>query len=176
MIHPVFTRRGTIRGRLALGFTALIVLLLVAGVLARRTMTQISVTIDATLKGVQEEARQSADLSSGVTQTIEAASGYVQKRDTAALAAFRRFGWHAHEVQRRMNARLSHDSKGNDRRDEEAGLIASIDSRFSDLEVRYALAHRLLDLGRAPEASRPEALARDAIADLLADIDKLGAL
>ena len=66
--------RGTIRGRLALGFTALIALLLVAGVLARRTMTQMSVAIDATLKGVQEEARQSAELSGDVTQTIEAAN------------------------------------------------------------------------------------------------------
>ena len=43
------SRRGTIRGRLTLGFTALIALLLVAGVLARRTMTQMSAAIDATL-------------------------------------------------------------------------------------------------------------------------------
>ena len=176
MIHPVFTRRGTIRGRLTLGFSALIVLLMIAGVLARRTMTEMSVTIATTLKGVQDEARQSAELSSDVTQTIEAASRYVQTRDTAALAAFRKSGWHAHEVQRRMNARLSRASERNDRRDEEAGLLASIDSRFSDLEVRYALAHRLLDVGRAAEASRQEALARDANAELLADIDRLGAL
>ena len=92
MIHPVFTRRGTIRGRLTLGFSALIVLLMIAGVLARRTMTEMSVTIATTLKGVQDEARQSAELSSDVTQTIEAASRYVQTRDTAALAAFRKSG------------------------------------------------------------------------------------
>ncbi|PYP78994.1 MAG: hypothetical protein DMD35_09490 [Gemmatimonadetes bacterium] len=176
MTFLALSRRGTIRGRLTLGFTALIVLLLIAGVLARRTMTQMSGTIDATLRGVQEEARQSAELSGDVAQTIEAASSYVQTRDTNALAAFRKYGWHAHEVQREMNARLGRASERNERKDEEAGLIAMIDSRFSDLEVRYTLAHRLLDLGRAADASRQEALARRVIGELLADIEKLGVL
>ncbi|MFL5619156.1 MAG: methyl-accepting chemotaxis protein [Gemmatimonadaceae bacterium] len=176
MNTDVLSRRGTIRGRLTLGFTALIALLLVAGVLARRTMTQMSVTIDATLKGVQEEARQSAELSGDVARTIEAANSYVQTRDTIALAAFRAHGWHAHEVQRAMNARLSRVSERNERRDEEVGLIAAIDSRFSDLEVRYALAHRLIDVGRTGEAARQEALARGVAGELLADIERLGAL
>jgi methyl-accepting chemotaxis protein len=173
---PALSRRGTIRGRLTLGFTALIALLLVAGVLARRTMTQMSVAIDATLKGVQEEGRQSAELSGDVVQTIEAANSYVQTRDTSALVAFRRYGWHAHQVQSAMNARLSRATERIERRDEEAGLIAEIDSRFSELEVRYALAHRLIDVGRPAEASRQETLARGAIGELLADIEKLGAL
>ena len=176
MIPAILARRGTIRGRLTLGFAALIILLLVAGVLARRTMTQMSTTIGATLKGVQEEARQSADLSGDVSQTIEAASTYVQTRDSTALAAFRKNAWHAHEVQRAMNARLSRASEGNERRDEEAGLIAEIDARFSELEVRYALAHRLLDVGRAGDASRQEALARGVVGELLADIERLGRL
>jgi len=176
-VNPrILARRGTIRGRLTLGFAALIILLLVAGVLARRTMTQMSATIGATLKGVQEEARQSADLSGDVSQTIEAASTYVQTRDSTALAAFRKNAWHAHEVQRAMNARLSHASERNERRDEEAGLIAEIDARFSELEVRYALAHRLLDVGRTADASRQEALARGVVGELLADIERLGRL
>ena len=66
-------RHGTIRGRLVLGFAALIALLVVAGVLARRTMTRMSVTVGTTLEGVQAEARQSAELSGDVAQTIEAA-------------------------------------------------------------------------------------------------------
>jgi methyl-accepting chemotaxis protein len=172
----LFTRRGTIRGRLVLGFTALIALLLVAGVLARRTMTEMSRTIGATLQGVQEEARQSAELSGDVAQTIEAASSYVQKRDTAALVAFRRYGWDAHRVQRAMNARLGRASDGEDRKGEEAGLIAAIDSRFSDLEVRYALAHRLLDIGRPADAAAQEARAHAIVGDLLADMEKLGEL
>jgi len=171
-----WTQRGTIRGRLIGGFTALIILLLVAGVLARRTMSQMSGTISTTLAGVQEEARQSAELSADIAQTIEAASRYVQSRDTTALTSFRRYGWDAHRVQRAMNSRLSHSSDSEARKSEEAGLIASIDSRFSDLEVRYALAHRLLDVGRTSEAATEDARAHAVVGDLLADIEKLGEL
>src|SRR5690349_12747914 len=96
--------RGTIRGRLVFGFAALIALLLVAGVLARRTMSQMSSAIGTTLEGVQAEARQSAELSGDVAQTLGAASAYFETRDTAALSQLRRFGWEAHRVQRAMNA------------------------------------------------------------------------
>jgi len=171
-----WSQRGTIRGRLIGGFTALIVLLLIAGVLARRTMAQMSGTISTTLSGVQQEAQQSAELSADVAQTIEAASRYVQSRDTATLAAFHRFGWDAHRVQREMNARLGRSSDSEARKGEEAGLIATIDSRFSDLEVRYALAHRLLDVGRTADAAAAESRAHAVVGDLLADIEKLGEL
>jgi hypothetical protein len=66
-----WTRGGTIRGRLVIGFTALIGLLMVAGVLARGTMRRMSVAVGTTLEGVQAEARQSAELSGDVAQTIE---------------------------------------------------------------------------------------------------------
>jgi methyl-accepting chemotaxis protein len=168
--------RGTIRGRLVRASTALILLLLVAGGLARRTMTQMSGTIGSTLDGVQLEVRQSAALSGNVAQTLEAASSYVVTRDTAALSQFRRYGWEAHRVQREMNARLSRSSVADERRDEEAGLIASIDSRFSDIEVRYALAHRLIDVGRSTDALAEESRARAQIGGLLGDIEKLGQL
>ena len=168
--------RGTIRGRLVLGFAALIALLLVAGLLTRRTMTQMSGAIGTTLEGVQAEARQSAELSGDVAQTLEAASSYVETRDTTALARFRRFGWEAHRVQREMNARLGRSSVADDRKDEEAGLLASIDSRFSEIEVRYALAHRLIDVGRSSEALTEETRARALVSDVLGDIQKLGQL
>jgi methyl-accepting chemotaxis protein len=172
----VWARGSTIRGRLVLGFTALIALLVVAGVLARRTMTRMSVTVGTTLEGVQAEARQSATLSGDVAQTIEAGGTYLRTRDTAAKAAFSRYGWDAHRVQAEMNARLGRADAGNERKGEEAALIAAIDSRFSELEVRYALAHRLLDVDRPAEAAAEEGRARATIGDLLADIEKLGQL
>ena len=176
MSAPAWARGSTIRGRLVLGFTALIALLVVAGVLARRTMTRMSATVGTTLEGVQAEARQSATLSGDVAQTIEAGGTYLRTRDTAAKAAFSRYGWDAHRVQAEMNARLGRADAGNERKGEEAALIAAIDSRFSELEVRYALAHRLLDVDRPAEAAAEEARARATIGDLLADIEKLGQL
>ena len=169
-------RLGTIRGRLILGFAALIGLLLVAGVMARRTMMQMSTAVGSTLEGVQQEARQSAQLSGDVAQTLDAASSYMETHNPASLAAFRRFGWDAHRVQRDMNARLGRSTDSSARKDLEAGLIASIDARFSDLEVRYALAHRLIDVGRPTEAAAEETRAREVVPALLADIEKLGEL
>ena len=87
-------RRGTsIRNRLVLGFGALVLLLLMAGLFARNTMTQMAGSIASTLQGVQEEARQSSKLSADVAQTLEAANQYVETRDTSALSAFRKDGW-----------------------------------------------------------------------------------
>ncbi|HEY2064680.1 MAG TPA: methyl-accepting chemotaxis protein [Gemmatimonadaceae bacterium] len=169
--------RNTIRHRLVLGFAVLGILLVVAGVFARRAMTQMATSVAATLEGVQEEARQSAQLSADVGQTLEAASRYVETRDSSALLAFRRNGRDAHLVQRAMNARLSRTSDNAAiRREEEVSVIASIDSRFSAIENRYALAHRLTDLGRATESHQEANRAREAVASLLADIEHLGRL
>ena len=132
-------RFGTIRGRLLLGFTALIALLLVAGVLARRTMMQMSTAVGATLEGVQEEARQSAALSGDVAQTLEAASSYVETRDTIALTAFRRYGWDAHRVQREMNARLGRSSDNSERKDQEATIDAVTDEMADSITVTGSL-------------------------------------
>ena len=62
-------------------------LLIVAGVLARRTMTQMADAIGTTLDGVQAEAQQSASSRPTSSQTLEAASRYVETRDSTALDA-----------------------------------------------------------------------------------------
>ena len=170
-------KRGTIRTRLVRGFGALVLLLVVAGVLARRTMTQMADAIGTTLDGVQTEAQQSAQLSAAVSQTLEAGSRYVETRDSTALDAFRRYGAQAHLVQREMNARLSQTpDNAAIRKEEEAGVIAAIDARFSAIEVEYALAHRLADLGRTAEAQRESLKARTIVGQLLSDIERLGRL
>jgi methyl-accepting chemotaxis protein len=170
-------KRGTIRTRLVRGFSALVILLLAAGVLASRTMTQMADAIGITLEGVQTEAQQSAQLSAAVSQTLEAGSRYVETRDSSALDAFRRYGAQAHLVQREMNARLSQTpDNAAIRKEEEAGVIAAIDSRFSAIEVEYALAHRLADLGRSADAHEEALKARMIVGQLLSDIERLGRL
>ncbi len=168
-------RRGRIRTRLVLGFSMLVLLLLSAGVFARRTMTHMASGISTTLEGVQEESRQSAQISSGVGQTLDAATRYVETRDTAALQAFRRYGWDAHRVTRAMNARLSASSADEGmRKDEEVGVISAIDNRFSQIENHYAMAHRLTDLGRAADAREAATRGRAIVGDLMSDIERLG--
>ena len=167
-------RTGNIRDRLVLGFGTLVVLLLVAGVFARGTMTQMAGAISSTLHEVQTEASQSTALSSAIGQTLEAGSIYIDDRDTTALAAFRRFGARAHTLTLGMNARLSKATTSDEKKNEEAALISSIDTRFSSIENHYALAHRLADLGRGAEAHAEGAKARAVVTELLANIGTLG--
>ena len=94
-------RLNTIRGRLWLGFGVLVALLVVAGVVARRSFTGMSTTIKQSLAEVQAEAQLASALSANVAKTIEAGSRYLETRDSAAQDAFRKFGWAAHDVQRR---------------------------------------------------------------------------
>jgi len=160
---------GTIRGRLWIGFGVLVALLIVAGVVARRSFAGMSVTIAQTLSDVQTEARLAGLLSADVDKAIEAASRYIDTRDTASQAAFRKFGWAAHAVQQQMNDRTGQSAT-------EVAIVATIDAKLSAMEVHYALAHRLVDLDRMAEARAAAAQGRDAVDDLLSNIDRLARL
>lgn len=162
-LNPVHT----IRGRLILGFGLLVLLLVGAGVVGRASLSMTSSTMGSVLDEMQQEHRLSSQLSANIARSIEAANGYITSYDSSAASAFRRYGWEAHRVQREMNDHAGQTA-------EEIGLISEIDTRLSDVEVRYNLAHRLLDLGRAPEALAQAAAARPVVDTLMAQIDRLG--
>jgi methyl-accepting chemotaxis protein len=160
---------NTIRGRLWMGFGVLVALLVVAGAVARRSFTAMADTINESLAEVQAEARLASTLSANATKTIEAGARYLETRDTAAQDAFRKFGWSAHGVQREMNDRPGQTAA-------EVATVASIDNKLSAMEVDYAVAHRLADLGRMEDARKAAAQARGPIDDMLNGIDRLGRL
>ncbi|HEX8943863.1 MAG TPA: hypothetical protein VF785_12060, partial [Gemmatimonadaceae bacterium] len=160
---------NTIRGRLWIGFGILVALLVVAGAVARRSFTQMAVTINESLAEVQAEARLASALSANATKTIESGAHYLETRDTAAQEAFRKFGWAAHAVQREMNDRPGQTAA-------EVATVASIDNKLSAMEVDYAVAHRLADLGRMDDARKAAAQARAPVDDMLNSIDRLGRL
>ena len=160
-------RLTTIRARLWLGFGVLVTLLVIAGAVANSSFTAMSNAISESLDDVQAEAALANTMSSNVARTIEAGSRYLDSRDSSVQAAFRRAGWAAHETQRRMN-----DRKG--QTVAEVAIVAAIDRKLSEMEVQYALAHRLADLGRMAEAQRVSANTRDATDDLLNSIERLG--
>ncbi|HTR78604.1 MAG TPA: methyl-accepting chemotaxis protein, partial [Gemmatimonadaceae bacterium] len=135
----------------------------------RNSMTTIAGTIHTTLGQVQSEADLASQLSARVSQTMEAGARYIETRDSAAENAFRRDGWAAHDVARRMNANTGQTTS-------ELETIASIDNALSTVEVHYAAADRLADLGRTADARTEAAGARAAVTDLLANIERLGSL
>jgi methyl-accepting chemotaxis protein len=160
---------NTIRGRLWLGFGILVGLLIIAGAVARSSFSGMSDTITQSLADVQAEAQLASLLSADAAKTIEAGSRYIETRDSAALNAFRKFGWAAHDVQRRMNDRPGQSAT-------EVATVASIENKLSAMEVSYALAHRLADLGRIDDARKAAAQARGSIDELLNNIELLGSL
>jgi methyl-accepting chemotaxis protein len=157
----------SVRVRLSGGFGILIVLLVAATALARSSMDFLSNAIGSTLSEVQTDAQLSAQLSSSVVQALEAGHRYVETRDPSALRTFRTHGWRAHRVQRQLNRRSRQTSN-------EIALLAHIDNKLSAIEVRYALAHRLVDLGRVRDAEAAEEGGRAAVTDLLASIERFG--
>ncbi|HVX42144.1 MAG TPA: methyl-accepting chemotaxis protein [Gemmatimonadaceae bacterium] len=160
---------NTIRARLWLGFGVLVALLFVAGIVARRSFTGMSDAINSSLDEVQTESQLASQLSADVAKTIEGGTRYLDTRDTAAENAFRSFGWAAHDVQRQMNDRPGQSPI-------EVSTIALIDNKLSAMEVDFALAHRLADLGRAADARAASAQSRGDIDDLLNAIERLGRL
>jgi methyl-accepting chemotaxis protein len=165
----MFEPLTTIRGRLWSGFAFIVLLLLVAGAVARTSMSSLSWAIASSLSDVQAESQLSAALSTNVAKTLAAGTRYLETRDPRAQQAFRSFGWSAHNIQRRLN-----ELPG--RTPEEIATVAGIDAHLSMLENHHALAHRLADLGRAEDAHAAAERAQPAVEELLAQIERLGQL
>jgi len=157
----------TIRGLLLAGFAVLSLMIVVAGVLGGWSMLSTSRVIRSTLDGVQEEARLSSQFASSIAQEVAAARRYLDRRDTAAAHEFTRLGWEAHRIQRAMNDLRSQSVP-------EIALLAGIDATLSRLEVRYARAHRLADLGRTDAALREAEATAPLVTRLLGDVERLG--
>src|SRR4029078_8084490 len=123
----------------------------------------ITLTINESLAEVQEEAQLASSLSADGAKTIDAASRDLETHDTLAANSFRHFGMLAHDVQREMNDRPGQSTA-------EVATVATIDAKLSEMEINYALAHRLADLGRADESRKVAAQNRRSIDELLNDI------
>jgi methyl-accepting chemotaxis protein len=157
----------TIRGLLLAGFVVLSVMIVIAGMLGGWSMLSTSRVIRNTLDAVQEDSRLSSQFASSIAQEVAAARRYLDRRDSTAAQAFMRLGWEAHRVQRAMNDLPSQTM-------EEVALVAAIDATLSHIEVRYARAHRLADLGRHEIALREAEATAPLVARLLGDVERLG--
>ena len=165
----VLATLGTIRGRLWAGFGVLVVLLIIAGVLAQNTISGLTQAMAAELKEVQQESALSSRLSASTVATLSAGTRYLETGDTSALTTFREQGWYAHRLQREMNDRPG-------QRAAEVAAVAAIDAKLSAMEARYALAHRLVDLGRAAAARTESGRAQVQVDSLLMNLERLGTL
>ena len=168
-MSALLARLDSIRSRMWLGFGGVVLLVLVSAAVARSAMGGLSTAIGTSMADVQRESQLSSKLVSDVTEALNAGNRYVETRDTASENAFRKYGWDAHAAQRALNSLAGRTS-------EEIATAAAIDSKLSAIEVRYALAHRLADLGRHDDAHATAAQAQASVDALLADVQHLGQL
>jgi methyl-accepting chemotaxis protein len=156
----------TIRTRLWLGFGLIVALLVVAGALARQSMSRVATNIEETLSDVQSDASLMSQLTSGIARATEDATHYLESRDPASQESFRASGASAHRVASQLNRRRGQTSR-------EIARVAEVDKYLSAVEAKYAAAHRLVDLGRADDARRTAAGARPLVDSLLTSIGAL---
>jgi methyl-accepting chemotaxis protein len=156
----------SIKSRLWVGFLVILGLLVAAGIVGTIAIGALGDQTASTLATVRRETAVTATLNTSVANELSAAARYVDRGDSADLADFRTFGWAAHEAQRALNQSPGLTST-------EIGLIATIDERLSSLEVGLAQAHRLRDLGRAPEAQARADSVRATENELTRDIERL---
>lgn len=156
-------RFQSIRQRLIVSFALVVVLFCAAGLAGRAAIVRLSGLIAETLESVQVDAQLSARLSGAVTQELAAAERYLERRDSTARSEFRRLARESHAAQREMNLLRGQSPH-------EVALVASIDARLSEVEVRYARAHRLSDLGRQAAATAEGSRARTGVDSLLDEV------
>ena len=166
-MSPVERRLDTIRTRLLAGFGAVIVLLAVAGVIARLSLTSLSDKISTSLASVRHEAQLTAAITSSVSLELTAGARYLEQPDPATENSFREYGRRTHLMQRELNASAGMEA-------DDIVLIASIDQQLSHIENQFAAAHRLKDLKRDAEAAAAAASTRPVESALLADLQQLG--
>ena len=167
---PLVTIRAalsSIRGRMLAGFAAMILLLVLAGVTGRASLTSVSEQIGTSLAATRKEAMLTSRLSASIAQGLAAGSRYIAARDSVTRRSFEAHLATAHVAQKEL-------TKTEGMMKNDITLLLAIDRRLSLVEGLFIEAHRLADqkrdamaLARADSASRLEA-------DLLADIQTFG--
>ncbi|MGK2963922.1 MAG: HAMP domain-containing protein, partial [Gemmatimonadaceae bacterium] len=160
------TAPQTIRRLLALGFSVLIFLLVVAGFVGWVSIVTISDQVESTLTHANAVAQQSARFSHVITQEVQAATSYLNDGDPVAEAEFRRLGLEAHGLHRTFTSRRS-DLAG------EVANTVIVDNRLAEVENAFAVAHRLRDLGRAEESRGQARVAGKLVEQLLVDLQRV---
>jgi methyl-accepting chemotaxis protein len=167
--QPLDRVRGilrTIRAQLILGLTLLlagVVFAAVFGVVALRLMVA---DTDARLQDLRSTATLNSLVQGGILGGIATAEAYLAAPDPALEERFLKTALETHGLRRQYRdlPALSSD---------ERIIVDSLGRLQSALEVRYALAHALLDLGRGEEALAEAGHARELATEVTAAISAL---
>lgn len=158
---------SSIRGRMLAGFTAMILLLVLAGVTGRASLTSVGEQIGVALAATRKEAQLTSRLAASIAQGLSAGSRYISARDSMTRRSFEAHLATAHASEKELTRQ-----EGMFKSD--ITLLVAIEKRLTLVEGLFTEAHKLADqkrdamaLARADSAARLEA-------ELLADIQTFG--
>lgn len=150
-----------------LGFGAMILLLILAGITGRASLKSVGDQIAASLAGTRKEAQLTSRLASSVAQALAAGSRYTSRREPAVREAYVR----AMEVARAAQKELT--TLDGMTADDLKRLVA-IDRQLGAVDSLVSRAHRLADALRQDDAQRKADSAAVVEADLIANVQTLG--
>ena len=162
-------RSRSIADRLWIGFAGLLFLLVAAGAIGWSALHYLSNAVKDSVAGAQSDAQLASRLSSNVAREVDAAGRLLETQGDSAAAEYRTLSENAHAIQHEMTTR--HDQTA-----VEVALLADVDAKLSQLEVRFSLAHVLHSLGRGDAAVTERAAARPLVRAVLDDLDRLAQL
>lgn len=146
-------RGNTIRFKLIVGLAVLLLGVIVgtlSGVLFLRSMTR---DINTRLEELRSSARINSLLQSGILNEIAAAEAYLSSPGRDLATRFQRIGLETHDVRKRYGKLPGLTPQAR-------VLVDSIGRLQAQLEVDYALAHALVEMGRADLARAQATRAR----------------
>jgi len=150
---------STIRGRLILGAAVLLLLIAIATGIGFFTVGRLTGEMETRLNALRLSTQMGSTLESMILNQIAAGERYLVSQDPKIQQAFSDAGHAAHEQRRGYNELT-------DLSPEERAQIESADNLHSRIEVEYALAHALVDVGRAAEARARVAAAQPLVQEL----------
>ena len=138
---------NTIQGRQAIAFTILLLGLLLSGLLGSCSLERLAGEFDEGMQQVRELSATGTKLQRDVLELIFAAEGYLATGDRDAKRRFTQLAGSTQQLAERHRA-LEEIST------EEAQLVERLVNMLTQLEVEFARAHALYDIGRREEARR----------------------
>lgn len=154
---------NTIRGRMLLGFAAMILLMLMAGITGRTSLTSVAEQISSSLAASRREAQLTSRLAASVAQGLAAGARYLTLRDSATKVAFERHVATALVAQRELTTAEAMSA-------EDLKLLVAIERQLSAVQALFGEAHQFAEQRRADLAQARADSAAAMQAGLLANI------
>jgi methyl-accepting chemotaxis protein len=157
---------GSLRSRVIGGMTLLILLVFAIALLGVNSITSLDRSVDQELTQMLESTDLSNGLIASLSDQVRSAEQYLTRPAEMLRQRFAEYGDSAYAYQRRY--RIMKALTTSDRY-----IVNKIAANQAQIEVRYATAHALADLGKLDEARRQADEARAPADTLLGDVRAL---